>query len=164
MHPGKVGHVVIDERAAGNVFQGAIKKSCPKNGTIKSEMLIRNATGDYADAAGSAGSFVVTIKPLQKWYKKWVPKQRPLLRTLLEELRDANAQAIQDAGRTSSSSGPSVVGGAMAPKTWAVFGSGSRTTTTDTPAPRYSATFSRISGQASFTERTSKISSGTSGP
>jgi hypothetical protein len=52
-----------------DLFEGAIKKSGPKNGTIKSEMLIRNATGGYADAAGSAGSFVVTIKQLKQWGK-----------------------------------------------------------------------------------------------
>ena len=53
-----------------DLFQAPIKKSGPKNGTIKSQVLIRNATGDYTDAAGGAGSFVVTIKQLQKRYKK----------------------------------------------------------------------------------------------
>ena len=47
-------------------------------------------------------------------------------------------------------------------KTCAIWGSGSRTMTTKTPALRYSATLSRISSQRSFSEQTSTTSSGTS--
>ena len=52
-----------------------------------------------------------------------------------------------------------VLGGLSALKTWAIWGSGSRTTTTKTPAFRYSETLSMISSQRSFSEQTSTTSS-----
>jgi hypothetical protein len=66
-----------------DLFEAPIKNGRKRSGSFTSEMLIRNATGSYAAAAGSAGKLTVTIKDLKDWFKR--------MKSLMTDQADVNS-------------------------------------------------------------------------
>ncbi len=66
-----------------DLFRAPIRNGVRGTGTINTQMLIRSGTGDYKDAAGSAGSFVATVQDLRKLYKR--------TKSLLTDKTDVNS-------------------------------------------------------------------------